>query len=481
MDNSKDDSKTVVIAEGESPHWSIVEAIEGLGGMDRFIDKDDVVFIKTTLNLPNGFPTNCNFEVLNTLIRSCLEVGAKKVLVGSYPYKGITIKTLSDLLGLKDFLERLGAELAYLDNSDYFGKGKIEDDLLKKLKTNSLSTVNVNEKEFLVPKVILNADKFIILNQVKVHPLFKFTSAILNAYSMIPNNYQNINPKKEDEYISNDEYKKDLISNILDVFTIRPPDLIFNDLYYILEGAGPYIYRDSHLHKTKVIVAGRNALGVDMITSKVLNLDIPKNDLISEAKKRDFGLKDISELEISGKDINSQEVDIELCSPILKNIDLHGMNIHTGEHCSGCWVQAYHLLNLMKSNMIKDLKYNPNNRFLIGKSPKLPDSEQDDHESKANILLFGDCAIDSTKDSDFRAKSIEKRALTPPFKKVQKKKQNKNVLELPGCPPDIIDCVEKMVEYYKKSNAPTLNVFLKTIKSYLHQSQKEILEKWEGI
>ena len=100
LTQSKSKKPEVVISKGTTPKESLINGIEQLGGISKFIIKEDQVFIKFNLNLPGGFPTNTNFDVLEALIVSCKEVGAEKIYVGSFPLRGIPIKSVSDVLNL---------------------------------------------------------------------------------------------------------------------------------------------------------------------------------------------------------------------------------------------------------------------------------------------------------------------------------------------------------------------------------------------
>ncbi|NVM35669.1 MAG: hypothetical protein HWN81_08735, partial [Candidatus Lokiarchaeota archaeon] len=215
LTHSKSKKPEVAISKGNTPKESLLKGIDILGGISKFIEEGDQVFIKFNLCLPEGFPTNTNLDVLQTLIISCKEAGAKKVYLGSFPLKGVPIKVISDLLNLNEYFQTLGAELAFLDNSDIFENKEINRDQLKKIKYNSLTTVQIKDNEFLVPNVILNSNKVICVNQINVNPLFNFNLSLLNLYSIIPTKYQEIGKKNRDngDYISIDRYKKNLISN----------------------------------------------------------------------------------------------------------------------------------------------------------------------------------------------------------------------------------------------------------------------------
>ncbi|MFX1420360.1 MAG: DUF362 domain-containing protein [Promethearchaeota archaeon] len=486
LTHSKSKKTEIVISKGNTPKESLIHGIEQLGGISKFINKGDQVFIKFNLNLPGGFPTNTNLDVLESLISSCKEAGAEKVYIGSFPPRGIPIKSISDFLNLKEHFERLEAELIFLDNSDFFEKKEISQEKLKKVKYDSLTWVEINGNEFLVPNVILNSNKFISINQVNVNPLFQLNLSLLNFYSIIPPKYRKISTKTK-ENLPNDQYKKQLISNILDVLSIKQPNLIINDLFYILEGAGPYLYKDSKIRKTNLMVIGNNAIAVDIITLNILNLEINNSEIVAQAQLRHTAAPILSDIKVLGEKIEDIRTQVELCVSELKDIKVRNVSINSGKICSGCFKYAYHLLNVMKTYMGKDLKYNVNNSFLIGENPPEP-------KEANNYIIFGDCAIHSTKSFKFRKIIIKpnKHIIGDVKSKILKKqkskksikfkeKQNKNILELPGCPPIIFNCLESFLKYYGKKNLPNLDLLLNTNRFWLNGHLNDKLKLWEAL
>ena len=120
--------------------------------------------------------------------------------------------------------------------------------------------------------------------------------------------------------------------------------------------------------------------------------------------------------------------------------------------------------------MVKDLKYLAPTSFLIGWDPQDPECDL----NKENIILYGDCAIKSTKKREFKV--IKKES-----KKKIKVKPNPRVLEFSGCPPDIFSSLEKMVAHFGKSEVPTLSLFCDTVKSYIFRYDRENLDRWEDL
>ena len=474
----------VAVVRGETPQESLLNGIELLGGISKFIEVDDQVFIKFNLFLPGGFPNNTNIDVLTSIILLCKEVGAKKVYLGSFPFKGITVKAISDTLNLEKYFRGIGAELAFLDNSDLFHNKGFKVEQLASINNESYSTITINEKDILVPKIILDSDKIISVNQVSVNPLFSLNLSLLNLFSIVSPKYQEVSNQKEhnDNYITQDQYKKDRISEIIDIFGIKQPSLVINDLFYLLEGAGPYIYSESNLKKTNLIVLGKDAVSVDQITLKLLKSDPNSSHLIVKAQKMGYGVNNIQKIKILGEKLEDYEIPIDLCVSTLEEINVKNFYVKSGNYCSGCFKQAYHLLNYLKSNIVKDLKYNPSNAFLIGQKPPEP-------QGYKNILLYGDCAINSTKNSEFRKirKISKKSTIDLTKEKIRKKpksskelkikfKLNKNILQLPGCPPDFFNCLNLMRKYYGKKNTPNLTFINKILKILEISNDREKLK-----
>jgi len=462
----------VAVIKSNIPEEGTAEGINLLGGISKFILEDDQVFIKINFRLPNGFPVNTNINVIKKVIDLCKEAGTEKIYIGSFPYKETDSKSIAIMIGYPDVIESMGAQLVYLDNHISFPQ----------------KIVKIRNKEFEVPKIILESDKLISINQISVDPLFKITQSLVNLYSIVSDKYQKIQKilRKGKDYLFLDQYKQDLVSNIIDVFSIKKPNLSINDLFYTLEGAGPYIYKDSNLLKTNLVVLGNDAIAVDFITLKLMKMDPMKNELIVEAREKNLGITDLQKISIFGESLDKINLDINFCVSKLEDINVQNTSIKKGQFCSGCFKQAYHILNLMKTIMTKDLKYIKKQSFLIGENPQEPDYLE-------NILLFGNCAISSTKDRSFRKVLIEKRKNViddtkkkfkrdkKPINKPQiKEKSNKKIIELPGCPPDIFECISSLITYYNKKEVPNLSLYNEFVSSF-KKKEKSMKSDKEGL
>ncbi len=470
IENSKINSTDVAIIKNDSPTKAINNGIELLGGISRFIGKEDSVFIKINLRAPSGFPVNVSMDSLRSLIILCKDAGAKEIYIGGFPEYGVKTSTLNNTLGLKSYLENLGAKLISLDDQV----------------ASPFSKIDVNGKNIEYPTRVLESDKLIILNQVSVDPLFKCTLSLLNCYSLVSSKSQKIEKviRSGKDYLLLDQYKQDLVSNILDVFSIKKPCLVINDMFYFLEGAGPFIYKDSNLIRTGLVISGSDALAVDLITLNLLKIDLLSSEILLEASNRKLGITNVSEINLKGENLDANKLVVNFSVNELNEITINNTYLQTGRICSGCFKEAYYLLNFMKTHMTKDLKYIRKQSMLIGENPNEPDTVE-------NIIVFGDCALKSTKNRDFRYIQVPKKdniikTVGDKVKKekssqkdlIIKKKVNKSIIELPGCPPDIHTSLNTILKYYGEKKAPSLSFYNALLNQVVHkESEKPIKNK----
>ncbi|MBY9018388.1 MAG: DUF362 domain-containing protein [Candidatus Lokiarchaeota archaeon] len=436
----------VAIAKADTPLHAYNEILTLLGEMEKFVSINDRIFVKINLNTPEGFPVNTSFALIKSLIKSCKKAGASEISLGSYSSKGVKIRNIDQLLKINEIVMPLGAQLLYLEED--------------------------SESELL--DIIQNCDKFFVVNQVNVDPLFDCTLSMMNSAEI---NILNSQESTEHD-LEGDFYKKEMVSKLLSIYKKRKPDLIINDLYHVMEGAGPYIYKDSNLIETQLMVGGTDPVAVDFVTLKLMGKNPLENPLIIGACERNIGNTD--NINIIGVDLESSKVNINYCEKILEDITVHNCSIKTGSTCSGCYHIAYHLLNIMKTYMTKDLKYITRQSVLIGENPPEPDLNK-------NVILFGNCAIKSTENSSFRTiytskesiplsdkiKSIFNKGKKPNKKLKTIEKPNKQVLNIPGCPPNLNSTIKLISNYYGKQQGPNLYLYYNLMETYASTSNKK--------
>jgi len=91
------------------------KAIEGMGGLGRFVKRGDVVWVKPNIGWDRTpeLAANTNPDVVATLVRMCFDAGAKTVKVGD---NSCDLPAPSyNSSGIADAVKPLGAEVLFLD------------------------------------------------------------------------------------------------------------------------------------------------------------------------------------------------------------------------------------------------------------------------------------------------------------------------------------------------------------------------------
>ncbi len=109
--NAEASEKTdLAVVQGSSPAKITRAAVDAIGGIKKFISKGDIVVVKPNMawdRLPEQ-AANTNPEVVATVVKMCLEAGAKKVKVFDRAvndprrcYARAGLRMLQELQGLK--------------------------------------------------------------------------------------------------------------------------------------------------------------------------------------------------------------------------------------------------------------------------------------------------------------------------------------------------------------------------------------------
>jgi len=147
------------------------KAIEGLGGMKRFVSRGDVVWVKPNIGWDRTpeLAANTNPAVVATLVRLSFEAGAKTVKVGDNPCD-LPEKSY-DASGIADAVRPLGAKVVLVDRKR-FRETSIKGERLKTL---------------LMYPEMLDCDVVINVPIVKHHRLAGCTACMKNYMGVIDN------------------------------------------------------------------------------------------------------------------------------------------------------------------------------------------------------------------------------------------------------------------------------------------------------
>ncbi len=187
--------------------------------------------------------------------------------------KSIAKRFDNSLIGESSFTN---TEIA-LRKTGYFGLKNIV--VLEEKKLIKINDKNAKIlKSFYLPEIVKKADLIVNVPKMKTHTLTKMTGAIKNLYGCIPGGLKQVYHKKAkgDEQFSN---------LLLDIYQNIKPGLNIMDAVVCMEGEGP---TSGKPRKVGFLIASRNAVALDITSSRIMGYN-PKEILaIKEAEKR-FG------------------------------------------------------------------------------------------------------------------------------------------------------------------------------------------------
>ena len=234
--------------------------------MGRFVKKGDVVWVKPNMAWDKApeFAANTNPDVMATLVRLCLEAGAKKVKVGDRPTNPAQQSYPNS--GIEAAAKAAGAEVVYLDDrrfKDVELKGKRLD------------------KWPLYPDII-ESDLVINVPIVKHHNLCKATLSMKNYMGVIGG--------------ERGMWHQDLTPCLLDITAYMKPRLTVLDAVRVLVNHGPTGGNLADVKRLDTIAAGTDIVALDAFGAELLGLKPEEFKLVGAAQEMGLGKADYRKL-----------------------------------------------------------------------------------------------------------------------------------------------------------------------------------------
>lgn len=261
----------VVVAQNQSPAALVRAAVNGLGGMKRFVSPGGTVVIK-----PNAAwqrtpaqAANTNPEVLAEVVRLCKQAGARVVKVMDH-----AVDEPDELVfgtnGLKQAAERAGA---------IFISGR-SPSLYRTIRLPRGKAMRSSQ----VLNEVMEADLFINLPIAKVHNAVPLTLGLKNLMGVTLN---------RDTWHNS----PDLSQAIADFATVVRPHLTIMDAVRVLLSNGPK--GPGQTKDTKMVIAGADPVAVDAFTAKtVFGMKPEFVRYIAYAKAAGLGEMDLSRIKV---------------------------------------------------------------------------------------------------------------------------------------------------------------------------------------
>ncbi len=228
----------MAVAQGEDPRQLVRRAIEELGGIRRFISRNDVVVVKPNIawdRTPEQ-AANTNPEVVAEVVRLCREAGAAKVIVTDVSCN--EPRRCFQRSGIGAAARAAGAQVILP------GEGRFRDV--------DLGGEVLGAWPVLEP--FLAADKMINLPIAKHHSLTRVSLGMKNWYGILGGQRQRLHQR--------------IHESLVDLASFMRPTLTLMDAYRVLVRSGPTGGNLEDVALKKTVIASTDPVAVDAYVAK---------------------------------------------------------------------------------------------------------------------------------------------------------------------------------------------------------------------
>lgn len=262
------------VVQGGEPRALVQKALEDLGGMRRFVARQDVVVIKPNIawdRTPEQ-AANTNPELVAEVVKQCWGAGAKRVIVTDVSCNEPRRCFMRS--GIQAAARAEGAEVI-LPNADMFREVDLGGVVLK---------------SWPVFSPFLEADKIINLPIAKHHELTGCTLGMKNWYGILGGQRNRLHQQ--------------IHQSLVDLASFMLPTLTIMDCYRILLRNGPTGGNLEDVALKKTVVAGTDPVALDAWVAKAYwNLDPEHLPYLGMAANRGLGTVAFETLEIKTSQI----------------------------------------------------------------------------------------------------------------------------------------------------------------------------------
>ena len=254
---------SLAIAHGQEHEKTVRAALGALGGMERFIQRGDVVMIKPNVafDRPPALAATTHPDALRAVAKLCFEAGASKIIVADNPINSPTGCFLKS--GITAVAAELNLELLYPETNS-FAPLSLDGEILKEWTF------------FHTP--FKKAVKVIGLAPCKDHNLCHSSMTMKNWYGLLGGR--------------RNQFHQHIHSIVSDFALMMKPTLVILDGMNVLMSNGPTGGRLSDVKPMNTIVAGTDMVAVDSYGySHLLERNLDELTYIHKAHDRGLGNK----------------------------------------------------------------------------------------------------------------------------------------------------------------------------------------------
>ncbi|MFH1516053.1 MAG: DUF362 domain-containing protein [bacterium] len=257
----------VAVSKNSNPYELTRKAVEALGGMDKFISKDETVMLLPNMAWDRNVDqaANTHPDVVRAIIDMCKESKAREIGVfcnTCHPAQSSYAKS-----GVADTAEKAGARIWYVDDRDF--------------QTVEMNGTNLKTTD--IYKKLLASDRFINIPIAKVHSLASYTMSMKNLLGAVKNRQV---------------YHPNIHQDLADLSMILKPDLNVIDATRILIKNGPTGGSLADVRKPNIVIAAPNPVSADSVGMSLFDKAPEKLMCLTIAQKLGRGEYDHEKLEI---------------------------------------------------------------------------------------------------------------------------------------------------------------------------------------
>lgn len=250
----------MVVAQGDDPRLLLRKAIEGIGGIKRFVSRGDVVVVKPNIawdRTPEQ-AANTNPQVVAEMVRLCLDAGAKTVIVTDVSCNDP--RRCFERSGIAAAARGEGAQVI-LPEARKFKEVDLRGDVLT---------------AWPVFEPFLAADKMINLPIAKHHSLTGVSLGMKNWYGILGGARHRLHQR--------------IHESLADLADFMRPTLTVMDAYRVLLRNGPTGGNVSDTALKKTLIASTDPVALDAYTAKAYwDLEPEKLPYLKLAAERGLG------------------------------------------------------------------------------------------------------------------------------------------------------------------------------------------------
>ena len=256
--------------KGGEPDVMFDRAIESLGGMKRFVKKNQTVVVKPKIGWDSSpeRAANTNPKLVKRVIEHCFNSGAKNVYVFDHTCDNWR-KCYSNSL-IEKYAKDAGAKVVSGEEEKYYQNVSISG--AKKL------------KEAKVHELILSSDVFINIPILKDHSSARMSIAMKNLMGVV--------------WDRGEWHRNNLNQCIADYCLHRKPDLNIIDAYYVMKKNGPrgVSTDDVALYKSQIL--STDIVACDTAAVKLFGQNLNDVGYLKLAENMKIGRMDLENLSI---------------------------------------------------------------------------------------------------------------------------------------------------------------------------------------